>query len=214
MNKLASIVYNISVNKYTRGSDDIKEHIMTLYRYANECNSVFETGVRGCISSFPILYGLVNQPNQKDKPRFFMNDIDECDINELLELSKEFNIDVKYEWINNLNIQFDENETYDMTFIDTWHVYGQLKRELEKFSKITNKYLIMHDTTVDEIHGESLRGGSDVFKQSAASGIPVAEITQGLGMAIDEFLKNHPEWYLKEKFTNNNGLTILAKRSG
>ena len=27
-----------------------------------------------------------------------------------------------------------------MTFIDTWHVYAQLKRELKKFSRFTNKY--------------------------------------------------------------------------
>jgi len=26
----------------------------------------------------------------------------------------------------------------DLTFIHTWHVYGQLKRELEKFSKVIN----------------------------------------------------------------------------
>lgn len=28
-------------------------------------------------------------------------------------------------------------------FIDTWHVYEELKRELNKFSKITNKYIIL-----------------------------------------------------------------------
>ena len=47
---------------------------------------------------------------------------------------------------------------------------------------------------------------------SQKSGIPVEEITKGLGPAISEFLENNPEWYIKEKFTNNNGLTVLAKR--
>jgi hypothetical protein len=29
--------------------------------------------------------------------------------------------------------------------------------------------------------------------------------------AIIEFVKKNPEWYIKERFTNNNGLTILAR---
>jgi hypothetical protein len=58
---------------------------------------------------------------------------------------------------NNLLLEF--NETFDLTFIDTWHIYGELNRELEKFSKTTNKYIIMHDTTIDEWHGETIRNG-------------------------------------------------------
>jgi cephalosporin hydroxylase len=91
-------------------------------------------------------------------------------------------------------------------------VYGQLKRELDKFSKITNKYIIMHDTTVDEIYGETIRVGWDPVQQSKDSGFPIHEITKGLWSAIEEFLNNHPEWYIKERFTNNNGLTILARK--
>ena len=32
-----------------------------------------------------------------------------------------------------------------------------LKHKLEKFSKVTDKYIIMHDTTVDEWDGETVR---------------------------------------------------------
>ena len=139
-----------------------------------------------------------------------MNDIEPCNINDLLEISKPFDIDIKYEWKNNLDLDIHEN--YDITFIDTWHVYGQLKRELEKFSKITNKYIIMHDTTVDEVYGESIRCSHDIINQNKVSGFPINEITRGLGPAISEFLETHNEWYIKEKYTNNNGLTILAKK--
>ena len=141
-----------------------------------------------------------------------MNDIDNCDITELLHVSKHFeNINITYEWKNNLLLDFKQN--YDITFIDTWHVYGQLKRELTKFSKITNKYIIMHDTTIDEIEGETIRVGWDANKQSAESGIPVEEIRKGLMYAINEFLHDNPDWYVKEVFTNNNGLTILARKN-
>jgi len=209
MDKLKEIVYLLSCNKYKNDSSDIMEHILTLYKYTQECDSVFETGVRGCISSWAFLYGLLDN-NNESKKRFLLNDIEECNISDLVNLSSQFDIDIKYEWKNNLQLEFTEN--YDITFIDTWHIYGQLKRELEKFSKITNKYIIMHDTTIDEIHGESIRGGHNIEEQSKQSGIPINEINKGLGPAIIEFLQNNSEWYMKEKFYNNNGLTILAKR--
>jgi len=191
-------------------SGDICEHLPTLYKYAKECNSVFETGVRGCISSWAFLYGLIDNQNNSQK-RLFLNDINECDITELLNSANSFNyISINYEWKNNLLLEL--NEKYDITFIDTWHVYGQLKRELDKFSKITNKYIIMHDTTIDEIYGETIRVGWDPIQQSKDSGFPIDEITKGLWTAIEEFLNNHPEWYIKERFTNNNGLTILARK--
>jgi hypothetical protein len=200
----------ICQNKYIRPSLDICEHIPTLYKYAKECNSIFETGVRGCISSWAFLYGLLENDNNISK-KLFLNDISDCDINELLIESNKFkNIEIKYEWKNNLLLNFTSN--YDITFIDTWHVYGQLKRELDKFSKITNKYIIMHDTTIDEIYGETIREKMNAEKQSIESGIPIEEINKGLWPAIEEFLAINPDWYIKERFTNNNGLTILAKK--
>ena len=196
-------------NEYPgKNSCDIMEHLLTLSEYAKECDSVFETGVRECISSWAFLYGLLDN-NNNIKKTLFMNDINICDINELILASKDFNIEIKYEWKNNLLL--DLNENYDITFIDTWHVYGQLKRELNKFSKITNKYIIMHDTTIDEIYGETIRLRWDAAKQSKESGFTVEEINKGLWPAVEEFLENNKEWCIKERFVNNNGLTILCK---
>ena len=69
----------------------------------------------------------------------------------------------------------------------------------------------MHDTTVDEWYGETIRCGWDANAQSIQSGFPVDEITKGLWPAIEEFLQNNDEWVLHERYTNNNGLTILKK---
>ena len=85
------------------------------------------------------------------------------------------------------DLELDITDNVDLTFIDTWHVYGQLKRELNKFSKITNKYIIMHDTTVDEIYGETIRCRWNAEEQSIESGIPVEEINKGLWPAIEDF---------------------------
>jgi hypothetical protein len=205
---------------YSNTWSDIYEHLPTLYRYAKECDRILETGVRGCISSWAFLYGLM-ESDLPGKKYLLLNDIDSCDIQELLECSRDVYppIQVEYQWINNLELNLDDLRSpdvasdypVDMVFIDTWHVYGQLKRELAKFAPLTRKYIIMHDTTVDEFQGETIRSGMNVEEQIISSGFPRHEILCGLGPAISEFLQQHPEWILKEKYTNNNGLTVLQR---
>jgi hypothetical protein len=102
-------------------------------------------------------------------------------------------------------------EETDLLFIDTWHVYGHLKRELARWHPYVRNYIVMHDTTVDEWQGETIRNGWDAHRQSRETGIPVSEIQKGLWPAVDEFLSDHPEWALRERFVTNNGLTILEK---
>ena len=197
-------------NKYndlSRFPSDINEHLPTLYKYATECETILETGVRGCVSSWALVYGLLN--NNSVNKAIILNDISPCNIDELLARTKDLPIIVQYKWVNNLELEIPYN--VDLTFIDTWHVYGQLKRELEKFSKITMNYIIMHDTTVDEWEGESIRERFDIDAQVKFSGFPRHEITRGLWPAISEFLSAHPEWVLHQRFTNNNGLTILIR---
>lgn len=199
-----------TVNKYKvlcSTPSDINEHLVTLEKYARECESIFETGVRGCVSSWAFLHGLMH--NKSSKKVLFMNDIDECNVEDLMDKAKLFGVAASYEWKNNLKLNIETN--YDMTFIDTWHVYGQLKRELDLFSKITNKYIIMHDTTVDEWNGETIRMNMNAKEQSEISGFSIEEINKGLWPAIDEFLANNPTWKIKDRFTHNNGLTILCK---
>ena len=195
--------------QFSHTSGDINEHLPTLYQYAKECTRILETGVRGCVSSWSLVYGLLHNEHSNGKRYILLNDINECDITEFLQCTNLLDIQVESQWINNLDLILEEN--VDMTFIDTWHVYGQLKRELAKFAPLTNKYIVMHDTTVDEIVGETIRNGWNAEEQSLQTGIPVEEINCGLGKAIDEFLLENSDWILKEKFTNNHGLTILQK---
>ena len=197
-------------NKYNYLSNtrsDINEHLATLYNYATTCESIIELGVRGCVSSWAFTYGLLN--NNKSNKVLFLNDLEKCNIDELLYITKELDIKINYEWISDLKLKTTQN--YDLTFIDTWHVYGQLKRELEKYSKITNKYIIMHDTTVDEEFGETIRCGLNAIQQSQITGFSIKEINCGLWPAVEEFLLDNKNWILKERYTNNNGLTILER---
>jgi hypothetical protein len=197
-------------NMHCKNQGDINEHLPTLAKYASECESVIELGVRGCVSSWAFCKGLTE--NGKSEKKIFLNDIEPCNIKKLLQSCPDAGIDATYQWINDLLVDTSSIET-DLTFIDTWHVYAQLKRELEKYCKITKKYIIMHDTEVDGIHGETIRIGWNPHIQSKQTGFPVEEIMRGLMPAVTEFLENNKEWVLHEHYQNNNGLTILKRLS-
>jgi len=185
---------------------DIHEHLPVLFEYAKKCESAIECGVRRCVSSWALFYGLLN--NEKTNKRLLLNDIRECNVTELLSLKPD-NIEIKTAWTSNLTMVLDND--YDMVFIDTWHVYGQLKRELAKFGPVVKKYIIMHDTTIDEIQSESVRNKHDLQEKMSDYDFSYEDVTVGLGPAIDEFLIENPEWKLIEKLTNNNGLTVLER---
>jgi len=195
-------------NFYVKNPSDIYEHLPTLKKYSSECSTIAEFGVRGGNSTYALLLGLLN--NNKEQKSYVGVDVDSCShvipvVQKLSEL-----LGIKYEFIQMDSAKVDI-QNVDMLFIDTWHVYGHLKRELQNNHAKVGKYILMHDTTVDEWLGESIRLSSDVKKQSLESGYPEEEITKGLWPAVSEFLEEHPEWRLKERYTNNNGLTILER---
>ena len=50
---------------------DINEHLPTLYKYASQCESVIECGVRYCVSSWALIYGLLNNNKLNKKSSNF-----------------------------------------------------------------------------------------------------------------------------------------------
>jgi len=185
---------------------DIFEHIPTLYEYTKKVDHVTECGVRGVVSSYAFAAGLLGNPRNK---------LVQVDI-ETNNSVVEFQMEAAAEGINTVFYEQSDldcpMEPTDLLFIDTWHVYGHLKRELARWHSQVSKYIIMHDTTVDEWAGESIRSGSNIPEQSRQTGIPEEEIGRGLWPAIEEFLAAHPEWIMERRYTNNNGLTILARK--
>lgn len=194
-------------NRCCHTNTDINELLPILYNYATKSESIVELGVRECNSTWAFVWGLLN--NGSNKKKFLMNDIAPCDVQAVMDKTRGLPIQVDYAWMNDLELQLCEN--VDLTFIDTWHVYAQLKRELAKYAPFTNKYIIMHDTTVDAIDGETVRQKNNSYEQSLISGYPIHEIECGLKKAIDEFLINQPEWKIREIHTYCNGLTVLER---
>ncbi len=208
---ISAVVYNtdshltLKYNEMRATPSDINEHLETLYNYAKKCNSIVECGVREIVSSYAFASGLLKNPNNS----LTMVDLYESrKMRPFLEMCKREDINASF--VEGSDTECVPIET-DLLFIDTWHVYGHLKRELGHWHSSVRKYIILHDTTVDAIYGESIRGGSDTYRQSIESGYPEHEIRKGLWPAVTEFLAVHPEWKIEKRYTHNNGLTILVR---
>jgi hypothetical protein len=125
-------------------------------------------------------------------------------INEVINLSNEYNLNYSFIETDVLNIEI---ESTDLLFIDTLHTYNQLIKELELHSEKALKYIILHDTTtfgdVDE----------KVYNHASPLIINESKSKQGLWTAVLDFLETEKGkiWEVCERFTNNNGLTILKR---
>lgn len=182
---------------------DIWEHLPTLERYALECTHITECGVRKGDSSYAFANGLRRTPNA----RLIQVDVDPLP-SDFRTLAIAEGLDVVQHQMSDLVCPMEET---DLLFIDTWHIYGQMKRELARWHPQVRKYIVMHDTSVDRWVGETIRERMDADRQSRESGIPLPEIMRGIWPAVLEFLEAHPEWKLREEYTNCNGLTVLER---
>lgn len=185
-------------NRLCRIPLDISEHLPTLRFLASHCSTIVECGVREAVSSYAFATGLPSHGKLIMVDPYKSTTIDNF-------LQKE----PRASFVQESDLTCPLVET-DMLFIDTWHVYGQLKRELARWKDHVRKYIVMHDTEVDAIYGETIRMGCNAVDQSEDSGIPVEEILRGLRPALDEFLESNPEWKIGTQYYNNNGLTILV----
>jgi hypothetical protein len=166
---------------------DINEHLPTLKRYAEECSHVTEMGVRSIVSTYGLLAGRPEKMVSIDitHPAFAGGD------HKLLNsVTKDAGINYTFILGDTRKVEIEETE---LLFIDTHHSYGQLQAELAKHGSKVSKYIILHDT---QIYGFTDMGNSK---------------GRGLMPALYEFMELHQEWFIKEHFDNNNGLTVVAR---
>ena len=192
---------------------DINEHLPTLYEYASQCESIAELGVRGVVSSYAFMWGLMNN-NSKIK-EFSVFDISYCDVSEITQECVENGIEFT-DYIPEDDLTVDIfNQSYDLTFIDTFHCYPHCYEELLKFSEHTNKYIILHDTYIDRETSECVRLG---YEPQHYNGLvskynnkyKTDDFKLGLKYAIDRFVYEKPIWHVLKEYDNNNGLTVLS----
>ena len=178
---------------------DINEHLETIYEIAKECSNITEMGVRWVSSTWPML---LSKPEKMISYDIVFNQ----NINEVINLSKEYGINYSFVKDDVLNVNIEPTE---LLFIDTLHTYNQLTNELQLHSSKASKYIILHDTEhfgrIDEV---IYNHASDKIKNQQST-------KQGLMTAVEDFLNSEigQNWEIFKIYTNNNGLTILKNKN-
>jgi hypothetical protein len=176
---------------------DINEHMMALKNYASECSHITEMGVRSVVSTWAFLAA-----NPK---KLVSIDIVQCPIQMAAAAASDAGIDFKFIIADTSDPKL-EIEPTDLLFIDTWHVYDQLKQEFKLHANKAKKYIILHDTTTFGQMGEP---NVSKLKIDITTGAYIP--FKGLWPAVEEFLTENKNWVLNKRFTHNNGLTILER---
>ena len=174
-------------NEKCQKESDINEHLPTLKKYADECDHIVEMGVRDMVSTYAFMMGKPKRLISYDITPLERYGID---VNELKEVALLNGIDFEFRLEDTLKTQIGET---DMLFLDTDHTYRQVKGELDLHGNKSRKYIAFHDTTHFEFSGMN---GDSI----------------GIWPAIEDFMKENPHWGVHERFTNNNGLTILIRQ--
>jgi GT2 family glycosyltransferase/Flp pilus assembly protein TadD len=156
---------------------DIHEHLPKLYELASQCRHVTELGTRAGTSTTALLFAQPQQLVCYDKIKH-----PHVDLLRALAGRTLFH----FRLADVLAVEIDET---DLLFIDTYHVYEQLKEELRLHAGKARKYIVLHDTTTFGERGE-------------------APGSRGLWPAVEEFLAQR-NFRLLERHTNNHGLTVL-----
>lgn len=165
---------------------DINEHLSVLYKYASECQTILELGVRNIVSTYAFLLAEPLSLTSCDINMPLENNLEEL---QLLLLKDNYK---KYNFIKHDDLTLKLSNTYDLIFIDTWHVYEQMKEELRIYHNLCNKYIILHDIVTYGIIGETPNH-------------------RGIYPAVIEFLCDNKNWVIEKEYFNNNGLMILKK---
>lgn len=141
------------------------------------------------VTEMGVRYGVSTRAFLRHNVSYVGYDINDHGIGEYFENARKFGKNVTFHVKSTLEVEIDKT---DLLFIDTLHNYSQLKEELRLHADKVSKYIVLHDTTLFELNDE-VGGGP------------------GLWPAVEEFLNWNSEWEIKERYTNNNGLTVLRR---
>ena len=184
------------LEKYKQLSEipsDINEHLPVLKKYAEECDTIVEMGVRTIVSTWAFLSA---NPKKLVSLDLYHPSVYGGNLDEVYDAVSE--IETNFSFVEHDSLTYDMDEC-DLLFIDTWHDFLQLKKELNRHHNKVKKYIILHDTTTFGFQDE-------IYEDRGETNLP-----KGLYYSVDEFLSQNKNWVIWEKKSNNNGLTILKR---
>jgi len=201
---------------------NINFHLPILRQYASGCTVIAEYGTQLDHSIWAFLYAFTSyiQPNIKDKDSVYVtplnigrlycvNTVEPYVLQSVKDVAESANVTLKFIKGNSTKVILPEK--VELLFIDTFHVYGHLKRELSHNHLNVRKYIIMNNTEIDGEYGEAIRCKLDLRHLVEIYDYPPEEIMLGIYPAIEEFLSEHREWSICYETTDNNGLIIIHR---
>jgi predicted O-methyltransferase YrrM len=162
---------------------DMREHLPLLREMAEQYRHITEFGTRFGVSTVALLAA---EPDV-----FITYDQVPYDSVKVLETAAKNLTNTRFEY-RIADVCEIEIEPTDFLFIDTWHVESQMDIELRLHADNVRSVIGFHDTVTYGSVGESPGH-------------------RGIWYAIARYLKEHPEWEIREHRTNNNGLTLIGR---
>lgn len=187
------------ISKYAqlcRQPSDINEHLPALKHLASQCEHVTEMGVREVVSTIAFLAGKPKKLVSYDIHKHPNVDI-------ALQMAKKAGIEMEFHEADVLKVKIKRT---DLLFIDTLHIYTQLKKELALHAKQVTSCIVLHDTVTYAQTPEPADWQTPAIMKN------YKKADKGIWPAVQEFLKANKKWSILHHFENNNGLTVLTKK--
>lgn len=165
-------------------STDMQGHMDVLQSYASQSKVIAEFGVYDCTSTWALLAGRPSRMTSYDIER-------QPEVEGVERAAEACGIPFKFVLADSATVDIG---TVDLLFIDSFHSYEHLSKELNIHAKNVTGHIIMHDTETFGHTDQTYTG-------------------RGLWPAVEEFLAGNAEWSIKERFTHCHGLTVLVKKA-
>ena len=192
------------IEKTLKGKGDSDQHVLTLFALALACKGKYyiELGVRSGTTTTPIL-----DAARRNKGRLHSVDIDDCPFSlEEMAVNSTFHSFYKMDAIEYLE-QVEKwisqgMERPSFVYIDDWHSYDHVKKELEILDRIVTP------STIIVIH-DLMYGNTQPFYHTDLTLTEGQWANGGPYRAVAEL---NPQFWEFSTLPWNNGLTILRKK--
>lgn len=186
------------IKKTKNGSGDSDKHLMTFFSLVlgSESKTIVELGVRNGDSTLPLTLGAYHNDGH-----VYSVDINKSEyvLPKVLSDNQTFHKGDAIEFLEN----WDKTKPIDLVYVDDWHSYEHVKRELEILDSLVspNTIIILHDL---------MYGNTCPFYHSDLTESAGGQWSHGGPYrAVAEL---NPQFWEFSTLPYNNGLTILRKK--
>jgi predicted O-methyltransferase YrrM len=198
MNPSINDTLSYLIEKTKNGNGDSDKHLMTFFSLVlgSGAKTIIELGVRNGDSTLPLTLAAYHNDGH-----VYSVDINESEFQLPVELKKHQTF-FKSDAIKFLE-NWDKSKSIDLIYVDDWHSYEHVKRELEILDSLVspNTVVILHDlmygNTCPFYHSDLTESGGNQWLHG------------GPYRAVAEL---NPQFWEFSTLPYNNGLTILRKK--